>query len=31
LVVGLSLVSLVLAVNRLGDQLRSQFDVRGKS
>ena len=31
LVVGLSLGSLVLAVNRLGDQLRSQFDVRGKS
>lgn len=28
--VGLSLMSLVLAVNRLGDQLRSHFDVRGK-
>lgn len=31
LVVGLSLMSLVLAVNRLGDELRQQFDVRGNT
>ena len=29
LAVGLSLMSLVLAVNVLGDQLRDQLDVRG--
>jgi peptide/nickel transport system permease protein len=31
LVVGLSLMSLVLAVNRLGDELRQQLDVRGNT